>query len=529
MPRAMRLIALRGATTVELNESAPILEATGELMHELLERNGLEAADLVSCIFTLTEDLDAEFPAVAARNMGLSKVPLLCAREIPVPGSLPRVIRVMIHAYAHEGARAPARLPGRGAGAAARPRGSAVSERHRRLAAALPRARARRAWPTSAAAAGCTLAALRERLGPEVELIGVERREPELEPALAGDPQLTTVVADLNKPLPFEDAQPRRGGLPQHARGARSPPTPSSREVARVLAPGGHFLLGHTDLDTIVFSSSELDLTRRLVHAFADTQEEWMDSADGTIGRKLPHDRPPLAARARGDDGLGGDRHRPRGGRARRHARSAGSPTPSGATSTTTSPPSSRRGSTTCGSARRAASSSSASTTTRSCCASPGLAWRRMSIEFSERIRRIPVYPAADGYALEGRVALLASNESPYPPLPAVVEAAAAALAGANRYPDPSNAALRRALSDRHGVPANRIAIGNGSCDILLAAGEALLEPGAEIVYAWPSFSVYPHLAAASGARAIEVPLDDDAPPRPRRDGGGDHRAPPGW
>jgi histidinol-phosphate aminotransferase len=57
-------------------------------------------------------------------------------------------------------------------------------------------------------------------------------------------------------------------------------------------------------------------------------------------------------------------------------------------------------------------------------------------------------------------------------------------------------------------VPANRVAIGNGSCDILLAAGDALLEPGAEIVYAWPSFSVYPHLAAASGARAIEVPVD---------------------
>src|SRR5215217_6549571 len=133
-----------------------------------------------------------------------------------------------------------------------------------------------------------------------------------------------------------------------------------------------------------------------------------------------------------------------------------------------------------------------------------------MSIEFSDRIRRIPVYPTAAGYALEGPVAMLASNESPYPPVPAVVEAAAAALAGVNRYPDPSNAALRKALSDRHGVPANRIAIGNGSCDILLAAGEALLEPGAELVYAWPSFSVYPHLAAASGARAIQVPLDDD-------------------
>src|SRR5262249_59466733 len=77
-----------------------------------------------------------------------------------------------------------------------------------------------------------------------------------------------------------------------------------------------------------------------------------------------------------------------------------------------------------------------------------------------------------------------------------------------NRYPDPSNAILRRRLSERYGVQASRIAIGNGSCDILLAAGEALLEPGAELVYAWPSFSVYPHLGAASGARAVTVALD---------------------
>ncbi len=132
-----------------------------------------------------------------------------------------------------------------------------------------------------------------------------------------------------------------------------------------------------------------------------------------------------------------------------------------------------------------------------------------MAIEFSQRIGRIPSYPVADGYALPDDVAMLASNESPDPPLKAVVDAAARALAGANRYPDPSNATLKRALSDRYGVPASRIAIGNGSCDILLAAGEALLEPGAELVYAWPSFSVYPHLAAASGARAITVSLDD--------------------
>jgi len=131
-----------------------------------------------------------------------------------------------------------------------------------------------------------------------------------------------------------------------------------------------------------------------------------------------------------------------------------------------------------------------------------------MAIEYAEKLRRIPVYPAADGYASEGPIAKLASNESPYPPIPAVIEAITKALSGLNRYPDPTNAALRRKLSERTGVPTQRIAIGNGSCDILLAAGDALLEPGAELVYAWPSFSVYPHLSAASGARAIEVPLD---------------------
>src|SRR3954471_20371478 len=132
-----------------------------------------------------------------------------------------------------------------------------------------------------------------------------------------------------------------------------------------------------------------------------------------------------------------------------------------------------------------------------------------MAIEFSERLRRIPVYPAADAYAVPEDVAMMASNESPDPPLPAVVEAVSRVLGTLNRYPDPSNSRLRKALSDRYGVPAARIAIGNGSVEILLAAGEALLEPGAEVVHAWPSFSVYPHLSAASGARAIEVPLNE--------------------
>jgi chorismate mutase len=93
----MRLHALRGATTVDRNDAEAIVGATEWLMREIMKRNSLSPEAVVSCIFTLTEDLDAEFPAVAARNVGFEKVPLLCAREIPVPGSLPRVIRVLMH------------------------------------------------------------------------------------------------------------------------------------------------------------------------------------------------------------------------------------------------------------------------------------------------------------------------------------------------------------------------------------------------------------------------------------------------
>jgi chorismate mutase len=98
----MRLFALRGAISVERNDAEAILDATDRLMRELMARNGFEPASVVSCIFTATEDLDAEFPAVAARRIGFDRVPLLCAREIPVPGSMPRVIRVLLHYYADE-------------------------------------------------------------------------------------------------------------------------------------------------------------------------------------------------------------------------------------------------------------------------------------------------------------------------------------------------------------------------------------------------------------------------------------------
>ncbi len=97
-----RLYALRGAISASHDDAPEILDATTELMGEIMDRNALVPERVVSCIFTVTDDLTAEFPAVAARALGFERVPLLCAREIPVPGALARVIRVLIHYYADE-------------------------------------------------------------------------------------------------------------------------------------------------------------------------------------------------------------------------------------------------------------------------------------------------------------------------------------------------------------------------------------------------------------------------------------------
>ena len=130
-------------------------------------------------------------------------------------------------------------------------------------------------------------------------------------------------------------------------------------------------------------------------------------------------------------------------------------------------------------------------------------------IEFNRRIEDIPIYPAASTYAFEGELVKLASNETPFAPHPQVLEVVEAQLRTLNRYPDPEKSLLRRRISERTGVPAGNVAVGNGSCEILLAAATAMLEPGAEIVYAWPSFSMYPQLAAMSGATAVTVPLTE--------------------
>lgn len=133
-----------------------------------------------------------------------------------------------------------------------------------------------------------------------------------------------------------------------------------------------------------------------------------------------------------------------------------------------------------------------------------------MALKINDTIAAIPVYPAAGTYEFGGPLIKLASNESPFSPHPAVAEAIALAGRNVNRYPDPTGALLRDKLAAKYDIAADRIVLGNGSCEILLAAAQAMLEPGAEIVYAWPSFSMYPHLAAMTGAKAIEVPLTAD-------------------
>jgi len=93
---SMPVRGVRGATTVDANEAGAILRATRELLVEMVARNGIDVGDLAAGYFTVTDDLNAAFPAQAARELGWGHVPLLDAREIPVPGSLPRCIRVML-------------------------------------------------------------------------------------------------------------------------------------------------------------------------------------------------------------------------------------------------------------------------------------------------------------------------------------------------------------------------------------------------------------------------------------------------
>ena len=134
----------------------------------------------------------------------------------------------------------------------------------------------------------------------------------------------------------------------------------------------------------------------------------------------------------------------------------------------------------------------------------------------SPRLSDIPTYEPgltmAEVMAEHGLTSVikLASNESPYPVLPEVEEVVRAGAVGLGRYPDAYGRELRALLADQHGVDPAQIALGNGSCELILLAGQALLDPGTSLVHADPSFAIYPHLAAAAGARAEAVPLADD-------------------
>ncbi len=139
-----------------------------------------------------------------------------------------------------------------------------------------------------------------------------------------------------------------------------------------------------------------------------------------------------------------------------------------------------------------------------------------MAIRISNRIAAIPHYEPGltmaevmSAYDL-GSVVKLASNESPFTPLPAVEQAICDQMDGLNRYPDAAARDLRAALADRHAVDTSQVAVGNGSCELIVHAGAALLEPGTTVIHADPSFVMYPHLATAAGAAAIAVPLAPD-------------------
>ncbi len=136
-------------------------------------------------------------------------------------------------------------------------------------------------------------------------------------------------------------------------------------------------------------------------------------------------------------------------------------------------------------------------------------------VNFAAKLSRLPHYEggmdldrARRTYEAED-VIKLASNESPWGPHPAVLEAVGRAAAGANRYPDQYASLLRGRIADRFERDPGGIAVSNGSCEILLAAALALCEPGAELIFAWPSFSMYPQLAPLAGAREVRVPLNE--------------------
>ncbi len=154
------------------------------------------------------------------------------------------------------------------------------AERHENLATALP-------VPSGGAVVdlgcgpGSTLDALAARLERSTRLVGVDMKAGALT-----DERCEYVAADLNTPLPFAE-NTFDAAVCHNVIECLDDPPAFIRGVARILRPGGHLLLGHTDFDTLIFSAHDVALTRRLVHRFCDTVQPWMTVADGTVGRRL--------------------------------------------------------------------------------------------------------------------------------------------------------------------------------------------------------------------------------------------------
>ena len=160
------------------------------------------------------------------------------------------------------------------------------AERHRRLAGLLDVRSASRVVDLGCGR-GETLIEVARELGPDGELIGIDARARAAPDALAGDSRLSLLVADLAEPLPFEDGRFDRA-VCHNVLECLEDHQAFLAEAWRVLAADGLFVVGHSDFDTIVFTSDDLALTRRLVHRYCDTTQRWMRQSEGTIGRRLP-------------------------------------------------------------------------------------------------------------------------------------------------------------------------------------------------------------------------------------------------
>ncbi|WP_283139688.1 histidinol-phosphate transaminase [Rhizohabitans arisaemae] len=135
-----------------------------------------------------------------------------------------------------------------------------------------------------------------------------------------------------------------------------------------------------------------------------------------------------------------------------------------------------------------------------------------MTPRFRETLDALPAYkPGKTATSPEGRSFKLSSNESPYDPLPGVVDAVAAAAREMNRYPDAGAVRLTEAIAERYAVPASHVALGPGSVTVAQELFTTVAEPGAEVIYAWRSFEAYPLLCALAGTTAVQVPLRDEA------------------